>query len=113
MVVNAKFSRPVCAARGLLCYQFAIFFTFPSLTRTQNKESAAGDDGGDTAAVRAEKLLMRYRPITTQISLLSQCLSENELAGAACDCLSLLVQLYGGEDTNALAPDNLVSTYLP
>ncbi|XP_068791773.1 serine/threonine-protein kinase ULK4 isoform X1 [Struthio camelus] len=65
--------------------------------------------GGDTQA--AEDLLLINKPLTDLISLLIQLLpSEDiEIFQNASQCLSLLVQLYGGSSQESMSPENMDS----
>uniref|UniRef100_A0A8C6QQZ1 non-specific serine/threonine protein kinase n=1 Tax=Nannospalax galili TaxID=1026970 RepID=A0A8C6QQZ1_NANGA len=62
---------------------------------------------GDTQA--AEDLLVLSRPLTDLISLLIPLIpsEDHEISEVSCKCLSILVQLYGGEDPDSLSPENL------
>ncbi|XP_054848125.1 serine/threonine-protein kinase ULK4 [Eublepharis macularius] len=65
--------------------------------------------GGDTQA--AEDLLVTNKPLTNLISLLIQLLpsEDTEIYENASQCLSLLVQLYGGENMDSLSAENMDS----
>ncbi|XP_064362509.1 serine/threonine-protein kinase ULK4 isoform X4 [Dromaius novaehollandiae] len=65
--------------------------------------------GGDTEA--AEDLLLINKPLTDLISLLIQLLPSEDLEifQNASQCLSLLVQLYGGNSQESLSPENMDS----
>lgn len=62
---------------------------------------------GDTQA--AEDLLLLSKPLTDLISLLIPLLpsEDPEISEASSKCLSILVQLYGGENPDSLSPENL------
>ncbi|XP_034518068.1 serine/threonine-protein kinase ULK4 isoform X4 [Ailuropoda melanoleuca] len=62
--------------------------------------------GGDTQA--AEDLLLLSRPLTDLISLLIPLLpnEDPEIFEVSSKCLSILVQLYGGENPDSLSPEN-------
>ncbi|XP_075820228.1 serine/threonine-protein kinase ULK4 [Microtus pennsylvanicus] len=62
---------------------------------------------GDTQA--AEDLLLLSKPFTDLISLLIPLLpsEDPEISEASSKCLSILVQLYGGENPDSLSPENL------
>ncbi|XP_071068094.1 serine/threonine-protein kinase ULK4 isoform X4 [Dasypus novemcinctus] len=62
--------------------------------------------GGDTQA--AEDLLLLCRPLADLISLLIPLLpnEDPEIFEVSSKCLSILVQLYGGENPNSLSPEN-------
>ncbi|XP_057625007.1 serine/threonine-protein kinase ULK4 isoform X2 [Chionomys nivalis] len=62
---------------------------------------------GDTQA--AEDLLLLSKPLTDLISLLIPLLpsEDPEVSEASSRCLSILVQLYGGENPDSLSPENL------
>ncbi|XP_074918628.1 serine/threonine-protein kinase ULK4 [Chelonoidis abingdonii] len=65
--------------------------------------------GGDTQA--AEDLLLTNKPLTDLISLLIQLLpsDDTEIYETASKCLSLLVQLYGGDNLDSMSPENMDS----
>ncbi|XP_060103490.1 serine/threonine-protein kinase ULK4 [Heteronotia binoei] len=65
--------------------------------------------GGDTQA--AEDLLIINKPLTDLISLLIQLLpsEDTEIYENASQCLSLLVQLYGGDNMDSMSPENMDS----
>ncbi|XP_050793840.1 serine/threonine-protein kinase ULK4 isoform X1 [Gopherus flavomarginatus] len=65
--------------------------------------------GGDTQA--AEDLLLSNKPLTDLISLLIQLLpsDDTEIYETASKCLSLLVQLYGGDNLDSMSPENMDS----
>uniref|UniRef100_UPI00398E3640 serine/threonine-protein kinase ULK4 isoform X2 n=1 Tax=Pristiophorus japonicus TaxID=55135 RepID=UPI00398E3640 len=65
--------------------------------------------GGDTQA--AEGLLLINKPLTDLISLLIQLLSSEdaEVHESSLQSLSLMVQLYGGENQDSLSPENVDS----
>uniref|UniRef100_A0A8C6C1J7 non-specific serine/threonine protein kinase n=1 Tax=Monodon monoceros TaxID=40151 RepID=A0A8C6C1J7_MONMO len=62
--------------------------------------------GGDTQA--AEDLLLLGKPLTDLISLLIPLLpnEDPEMFEVSSKCLSILVQLYGGENPDSLSPEN-------
>ncbi|KAM9575172.1 serine/threonine-protein kinase ULK4 isoform 2-T2 [Guaruba guarouba] len=64
---------------------------------------------GDTQA--AEELLLINKPLTDLISLLIQLLpsEDTEVFASASQCLSLLVQLYGGNSQESMSAENLDS----
>ncbi|XP_012508172.1 PREDICTED: serine/threonine-protein kinase ULK4 [Propithecus coquereli] len=63
--------------------------------------------GGDTQA--AEDLLLLGKPLTDLISLLIPLLpsEDPEIFDVSSKCLSILVQLYGGENPDSLSPENV------
>ncbi|XP_067857918.1 serine/threonine-protein kinase ULK4 [Heptranchias perlo] len=65
--------------------------------------------GGDTQA--AEDLLLINKPLTDLISLLIQLLScdDPDVHESSLHSLSLMVQLYGGENQDSLSPENVDS----
>ncbi|KAF6313715.1 unc-51 like kinase 4 [Rhinolophus ferrumequinum] len=62
--------------------------------------------GGETQA--AEDLLLLSRPLTDLVSLLIPLLphEDPEIFEVSSKCLSILVQLYGGENPDSLSPEN-------
>uniref|UniRef100_A0A8C3LT54 Unc-51 like kinase 4 n=1 Tax=Chrysolophus pictus TaxID=9089 RepID=A0A8C3LT54_CHRPC len=75
----------------------------------QTLQAQKSGTGGDTQA--AEDLLLINKPLTDLISLLIQLLpSEDiEIFENASRCLSLLVQLYGGNSQEGMSPENMGS----
>uniref|UniRef100_A0A8C3GEP7 Unc-51 like kinase 4 n=1 Tax=Cairina moschata TaxID=8855 RepID=A0A8C3GEP7_CAIMO len=75
----------------------------------QTLQAQKTGSGGDTQA--AEDLLLINKPLTDLISLLIQLLpSEDiEIFENASQCLSLLVQLYGGNSQDSMSPENMDS----
>uniref|UniRef100_A0A8D2KS36 Unc-51 like kinase 4 n=1 Tax=Varanus komodoensis TaxID=61221 RepID=A0A8D2KS36_VARKO len=65
--------------------------------------------GGETQT--AEDLLLINKPITDLISILIQLLpsEDTEIYENASQCLSLLVQLYGGDNSDSMSPENMDS----
>ncbi|XP_072507524.1 serine/threonine-protein kinase ULK4 isoform X3 [Notamacropus eugenii] len=65
--------------------------------------------GGDTQA--AEDLLLLNKPLTDLISLLIQLLpsEDPEVFEVSSRCLSVLVQLYGGDNADSMSPENMDS----
>ncbi|XP_020843019.1 serine/threonine-protein kinase ULK4 isoform X3 [Phascolarctos cinereus] len=63
--------------------------------------------GGDTQA--AEDLLLVNKPLTDLISLLIQLLpsEDPEIFEVSSRCLSVLVQLYGGDNAESMSPENM------
>ncbi|XP_074262178.1 serine/threonine-protein kinase ULK4 isoform X3 [Saimiri boliviensis] len=63
--------------------------------------------GQDTQA--AEDLLLLSKPLTDLVSLLIPLLpnEDPEIFDVSSKCLSILVQLYGGENPDSLSPDNV------
>ncbi|XP_037063946.1 serine/threonine-protein kinase ULK4 isoform X3 [Peromyscus leucopus] len=62
---------------------------------------------GDTQA--AENLLLLSKPLTDLVSMLIPLLpnEDPEISEVSSKCLSILVQLYGGENPDSLSPENL------
>ncbi|KAG9345041.1 hypothetical protein JZ751_009582 [Albula glossodonta] len=78
-------------------------------TSTVVRQALQAETGGDTQT--AEGLLLINKPLTDLTSLLIQML-PNEDPGVyeeVSQCLSLLVQLYGGSGPKCLCPENLLS----
>ncbi|XP_032038657.1 serine/threonine-protein kinase ULK4 isoform X3 [Aythya fuligula] len=75
----------------------------------QTLQAQKTGSGGDTQA--AEDLLLINKPLTDLISLLIQLLpSEDiEIFENTSQCLSLLVQLYGGNSQDSMSPENMDS----
>ncbi|XP_048462202.1 serine/threonine-protein kinase ULK4 isoform X2 [Rhincodon typus] len=72
-------------------------------------QAQKSDAGGDTQA--AEELLLINKPLTDLISLLIQLLSSDDpdVHESSLLSLSLMVQLYGGENQDSLSPENMDS----
>ncbi|XP_029817770.1 serine/threonine-protein kinase ULK4 isoform X1 [Manacus vitellinus] len=75
----------------------------------QTLQAQKSGTGGDTQA--AEDLLLINKPLTDLISLLIQLLpsEDTEIYVSASQCLSLLVQLYGGNSQESMSPENMDS----
>ncbi|XP_054670042.1 serine/threonine-protein kinase ULK4 isoform X3 [Grus americana] len=75
----------------------------------QTLQAQKSGTGGDTQA--AEDLLLINKPLTDLISLLIQLLpsEDTEIFESASWCLSLLVQLYGGNSQESMSPENMDS----
>ncbi|XP_042744966.1 serine/threonine-protein kinase ULK4 isoform X1 [Lagopus leucura] len=75
----------------------------------QTLQAQKSGTGGDTQA--AEDLLLINKPLTDLISLLIQLLpsEDTETFENASRCLSLLVQLYGGNSQESMSPENMGS----
>ncbi|XP_059674869.1 serine/threonine-protein kinase ULK4 isoform X1 [Gavia stellata] len=73
----------------------------------QTLQAQKSGTGGDTQA--AEDLLLINKPLTDLISLLIQLLpsEDSEIFESASQCLSLLVQLYGGNSQESMSPENM------
>ncbi|KAK2517492.1 Ulk4 [Columba guinea] len=72
----------------------------------QTLQAQKSGTGGDTQA--AEDLLLINKPLTDLISLLIQLLpsEDTDIFESASQCLSLLVQLYGGSSQECMSPEN-------
>ncbi|XP_054338388.1 serine/threonine-protein kinase ULK4 isoform X5 [Pongo pygmaeus] len=70
----------------------------------QTQKSGSGED-----IQAAEDLLLLNRPLTDLISLLIPLLpnEDPEIFDVSSKCLSILVQLYGGENPDSLSPENV------
>uniref|UniRef100_A0A2C9L0L6 Protein kinase domain-containing protein n=1 Tax=Biomphalaria glabrata TaxID=6526 RepID=A0A2C9L0L6_BIOGL len=68
-----------------------------------------GGEGAQKEAEFGEQLLLLNKSLTDLTSLLTQllCYEDIEIQDLAIKCLSLLVQLFGGENREAMAPDNM------
>ncbi|XP_074431353.1 serine/threonine-protein kinase ULK4 isoform X4 [Larus michahellis] len=75
----------------------------------QTLQAQKSGAGGDTQA--AEDLLLVNKPLTDLISPLIQLLpsEDTEIFESASQCLSLLVQLYGGNSQESMSPENMDS----
>ncbi|XP_074747646.1 serine/threonine-protein kinase ULK4 isoform X2 [Strix uralensis] len=73
----------------------------------QTLQAQKSGTGGDTQA--AEDLLLINKPLMDLISLLIQLLpsEDTEIFLSASQCLSLLVQLYGGNSQESMSPENM------
>lgn len=69
----------------------------------------AGGDAQTKETEEAEQLLLMNKALTDLTSLLTQllCHEDTDIHDPACKCLSLLVQLFGGEHKEALNPENM------
>eukprot|EP00073_Rattus_norvegicus_P049349 XP_017451645.1 PREDICTED: serine/threonine-protein kinase ULK4 isoform X2 [Rattus norvegicus] len=83
--------------------------TYTSRIVRQALQAQKSGSRGDTQA--AEDLLLLSKPLTDLISLLIPLLpsEDPEISEVSSKCLSILVQLYGGENPESLSPENLVT----
>ncbi|XP_006868888.1 PREDICTED: serine/threonine-protein kinase ULK4 [Chrysochloris asiatica] len=83
--------------------------TYTSTIVRQALQAQKSGLGGDTQA--AEDLLVLSKPLTDLISLLIPLLpsEDPEIFEVSSKCLSILVQLYGGENPDSLSPENAES----
>ncbi|XP_069716068.1 serine/threonine-protein kinase ULK4 isoform X3 [Phaenicophaeus curvirostris] len=83
--------------------------TYTANVVRQTLQAQKSGAGGDTQA--AEDLLLINKPLTDLISLLIQLLpsEDTEIFESALQCLSLLVQLYGGNSEESMSPENMGS----
>ncbi|CAG5124212.1 unnamed protein product [Candidula unifasciata] len=68
-----------------------------------------GGSGAQKEAELGEQLLMMNKSLTDLTSLLTQllCYEDTEIQDLALKCLSLLVQLFGGESRDAMSSENI------
>uniref|UniRef100_A0A8C9R016 Unc-51 like kinase 4 n=1 Tax=Scleropages formosus TaxID=113540 RepID=A0A8C9R016_SCLFO len=94
---------------GLLLSLLDVLHNVLKSTSAVVRYALQGEDKGDIQA--AEELLLINRPLAELSGLLIQMLPSRdpELYEEASQCLSLLSQLYGGDDLECLHPDNLQS----
>uniref|UniRef100_A0A8D2J599 Unc-51 like kinase 4 n=1 Tax=Varanus komodoensis TaxID=61221 RepID=A0A8D2J599_VARKO len=85
-----------------------LLYTANIVRLTLQVQSKSGT-GGETQT--AEDLLLINKPITDLISILIQLLpsEDTEIYENASQCLSLLVQLYGGDNSDSMSPENMDS----
>lgn len=96
-------------AAALLCSLLDILhgmLTYTSSVVRLALQAQKTGSGGDTQA--AEDLLLLSKPLTDLISLLIPLLpnEDPEVFEVSSKCLSILVQLYGGENPESLSPEN-------
>ncbi|KAM7063273.1 serine/threonine-protein kinase ULK4 isoform 3-T3 [Molossus nigricans] len=96
-------------AAALLCSLLDILhgmLTYTSSVVRLALQAQKSGSGGDTQA--AEDLLLLSKPLTDLISLLVPLLrtEDPEIFEVSSKCLSILVQLYGGENPDSLSPEN-------
>ncbi|XP_016018769.2 serine/threonine-protein kinase ULK4 isoform X3 [Rousettus aegyptiacus] len=96
-------------AAALLCSLLDILhgmLTYTSSVVRLALQAQKSGSGGDTQA--AEDLLLLSKPLTDLISLLIPLLpnEDPEVFEVSSKCLSILVQLYGGENPESLSPEN-------
>ncbi|XP_053785185.1 serine/threonine-protein kinase ULK4 isoform X2 [Desmodus rotundus] len=96
-------------AGALLCSLLDILhgmLTYTSSVVRLALQAQKSGSGGDTQA--AEDLLLLSKPLTALISLLVPLLpaEDPEIFEVSSKCLSILVQLYGGENPDSLSPEN-------
>nr|XP_034324271.1 serine/threonine-protein kinase ULK4 isoform X2 [Crassostrea gigas] len=73
----------------------------------QNKK--AGGEGGNREAEEAEQLLLTNKSLTDLTTILTQllCFEDTDIQDFSTKCLSLLVQLFGGENKDSMTPENM------
>lgn len=73
----------------------------------QSKKSAG--DAGSREAEEAEQLLLSNKSLTDLTTVLTQLLvhEDADIQDLSTKCLSLLVQLFGGENKESLSPENM------
>ncbi|XP_016051574.1 PREDICTED: serine/threonine-protein kinase ULK4 [Miniopterus natalensis] len=96
-------------AGALLCSLLDILhgmLTYTSSVVRLALQAQKSGSGGDTQA--AEDLLLLSKPLTDLVSLLIPLLpaEDPEVFEVSSKCLSILVQLYGGENPDSLSPEN-------
>ncbi|CAO2633161.1 Serine/threonine-protein kinase ULK4 [Lemmus lemmus] len=81
--------------------------TYTSRVVRQALQAQKSGSRGDIQV--AEDLLLLSKPLTDLINLLIPLLpsEDPEISEASSKCLSILVQLYGGENPDSLSPENL------
>lgn len=99
-------------AAALLCSLLDVLhgmLTYTSGVVRLALQAQKSGSGGDTQA--AEDLLLLSKPLTDLVSLLIPLLpaEDPEIFEVASKCLSILVQLYGGENPDSLSPENAES----
>ncbi|XP_064646752.1 serine/threonine-protein kinase ULK4-like [Lineus longissimus] len=79
------------------------------VVRKALQSKKAGAEGGTMEAEEAEKLLLNNKPFTDMTGVMIQLLvnDDHDVADHACKTLSLMVQLFGGENPEALSPENM------
>ncbi|XP_012590630.1 PREDICTED: serine/threonine-protein kinase ULK4 [Condylura cristata] len=96
-------------AATLLCSLLDILHSMLTYTSSVVRvalQAQKSGSGGDTQA--AEDLLLLSKPLTDLVRLLIPLLphEDPEIFEVSSKCLSILVQLYGGENADSLSPEN-------
>lgn len=79
------------------------------IVRKALQTKKAGMDGGTRDAEDAEQLLLINKSLTDVTNVLTQllCCDDSDVQDLATKCLSLLVQLFGGENKDAMSLENM------
>ncbi|XP_006893129.1 PREDICTED: serine/threonine-protein kinase ULK4 [Elephantulus edwardii] len=96
-------------ASALMCSLLEILLGMLTYTSGVVRLALQAQKTGSGGVVEAaEDLLLLSRPLTDLVSLLIPLLphEDPEIFEVASKCLSILVQLYGGENPHSLSPDN-------
>ncbi|XP_055457528.1 serine/threonine-protein kinase ULK4 [Psammomys obesus] len=106
---NKNNTEPAATLLASLLDILQAMLTYTSGVVRQALQAQKSGSRADTQA--AEDLLLLSRPLTDLISLLIPLLpsEDPEIAAASATCLSVLVQLYGGEHPDSLSPENLAT----
>lgn len=87
----------------------SIFKYVSDVVRKALQSKKTGGEAGNKEAEDAEMLLLNNKPLTDLTSLLTQllCHEDTDILDLSTKCLSLLVQLFGGENKDSLSPENM------
>ncbi|VDI57338.1 serine/threonine-protein kinase ULK4 [Mytilus galloprovincialis] len=87
----------------------SIFKYVSDVVRKALQSKKSGGEAGNKEAEDAEMLLLNNKPLTDLTSLLTQllCHEDTDIHDLSTKCISLLVQLFGGENKDSLSPENM------
>ncbi|XP_067686194.1 serine/threonine-protein kinase ULK4-like isoform X2 [Haliotis asinina] len=86
-----------------------LFKYVSEVVRRALQAKKSGAEGSAMDAEAAEQLLLRNKPLTELTSLLTQllCYEDMDIKDLSIKCLSLIIQLFGGDYRDALSPENM------
>ncbi|XP_062580885.1 serine/threonine-protein kinase ULK4-like isoform X2 [Saccostrea cucullata] len=95
--------------QNLLDTLHSMFKYVSEVVRKALQNKRAGGEGGNREAEEAEQLLLTNKSLTDLTTILTQllCFEDTDIQDFSTKCLSLLVQLFGGENKDAMTPENM------
>lgn len=87
----------------------SIFKYVSDVVRKALQSKRTGGEAGNKEAEDAEMLLLHNKPLTDLTTLLTQllCHEDTDIHDLSTKCLSLLVQLFGGENKDSMSMENM------
>ncbi|XP_048734641.2 serine/threonine-protein kinase ULK4-like isoform X2 [Ostrea edulis] len=95
--------------QNLLDTLHSMFKYVSEVVRKALQNKRAGSETGNREAEEAEQLLLTNKSLTDLTTILTQllCFEDTDIQDFSTKCLSLLVQLFGGENKDAMTPENM------